>query len=32
VYIWSKRLKDTSKNMYWLRFLDHPVYVNCVSQ
>jgi len=24
-YTWSRRLKDTSKNMHWPRFLDHPV-------
>jgi len=25
-YIWSRRLKDTSKNMHGLAFLDHPLY------
>jgi len=24
-YIWSRRLKDTSKNMHWSCFLDHLV-------
>jgi len=26
-YIWSRRVKDSSKYMHWPRFLDYPVCV-----